>query len=154
MASRSSSELIGRSEELVTLRDALTRSADGEAATVFVAGEAGVGKTRLATEAAHRAEDEGARVLTGECLALAEGELPFAPLVAALRPLLRELPPGELEGIPGNEELGRLLPELGGAAEDRFGAGSALQEPLAQSRLFEVMLRLLSHLGEEGPWCC
>ena len=151
MASRSSSELIGRSEELVTLRDALTRSADGEAATVFVAGEAGVGKTRLATEAAHRAEDEGARVLTGECLALAEGELPFAPLVAALRPLLRELPPGELERIPGNEELGRLLPELGGAAEDRFGGGSALQEPLAQSRLFEVMLRLLSHLGEKGP---
>ena len=152
MPSRStSSELIGRSEELTTLAAALGRSAAGEAATVFIAGEAGGGKTRLATEAASRAEGEGARVLTGECLALAEGELPFAPLVAALRPLLRELPPGELEAIPGHEELGRLLPELGGAEEARFGAGSALQEPLAQSRLFEVMLRLLSHLSADAP---
>jgi DNA-binding NarL/FixJ family response regulator len=152
VSSRStSSELIGRSEELTTLAAALERSATGEAATVFIAGEAGGGKTRLAIEAASRAEGEGARVLTGECLALAEGELPFAPIVAALRPLIRELPPGDLESIPGHEELGRLLPELGGAEEARFGAGSALHEPLAQSRLFEVMLRLLSHLGGAGP---
>ncbi len=135
----------------MALAAALERCSQGEAATVFIAGEAGGGKTRLTAEAARRAEGEGARVLLGECLALAEGELPFAPIVAALRPLLRDLPPGELESIPGHEELGRLLPELGGPQEARFGGGSALQEPLAQSRLFEVMLRLLSHLGEKGP---
>ncbi len=146
-----SSELIGRTEELAILEAALERCAAGEATTVFIAGEAGVGKTRLANEAAARAAAGGARVLTGECLALAEGELPFAPLVAALRPLVRELPPGELESIPGHEELGRLLPELGGTTEQRFGAGSALQEPIAQSRLFDVMLRLLSHLAEQAP---
>jgi DNA-binding CsgD family transcriptional regulator/tetratricopeptide (TPR) repeat protein len=142
--------LIGRTDELAVLAAALERSAAGEAATVFVAGEAGGGKTRLAMEASRRAEADGALILTGECLALAEGELPFAPLVAALRPLVRDLPPGELESIPGNEELGRLLPELGGTQEAQFGGGSALQEPLAQSRLFEVLLRLLSHLGESS----
>jgi len=152
VARRSTSgELIGRASELAALAAALERSAGGEAATVFVAGEAGGGKTRLAAEAADRAATDGAMVLTGECLALAEGELPFAPIVAALRPLLRELPPGELESIPRYEELGRLLPELGGPEEAPFGGGSALQEPLAQSRLFDVMLRLLSRLAEEAP---
>ena len=142
--------MIGRTAELTALAAALERSEGGEAATVFIAGEAGGGKTRLATEAASRAQAGGALVLTGECLALAEGELPFAPIVAALRPLVRDLPPGELEAIPGNEELGRLLPELGGTQESRFGAGSTLQEPLAQSRLFEVMLGLLSQLSERS----
>ena len=68
---------------------------------MFIAGEAGVGKTRLANEAAARAAAGGARVLTGECLALAEGELPFAPLVAALRPLAPRASPRRAGVDPG-----------------------------------------------------
>jgi DNA-binding CsgD family transcriptional regulator/tetratricopeptide (TPR) repeat protein len=146
-----SPELIGRERELEELAEALERARAGVAGTAFVTGEAGVGKTRLVREFAERATGEGARVLIGECLALAEGELPFAPLVGALRPLIRELPPGELEAIHGHEELGRLLPELGDVREMRIAGGSALAETLAQSRLFEVMLGVLSHLGQEAP---
>jgi DNA-binding CsgD family transcriptional regulator/tetratricopeptide (TPR) repeat protein len=146
-----SPELIGREGELEALASSLERAVAGQAGLVFVAGEAGVGKTRLVSEFGRRASAQGARVLTGDCLALAEGELPFAPLAAALRPLSRELSPGELEGIPGHEELGRLLPELGASEERRFGSSPALDEPLAQSRLFEVMLGLLTRLGADAP---
>jgi DNA-binding NarL/FixJ family response regulator len=145
-----SPDLIGREEELAALATAFDRAAEEEASFVYVAGEAGVGKSRLIAEFTDRTDWE-VRVLRGDCVALAEGELPFAPLAAALRPLARELDPGELEQIPGYEELGRLLPELGGAEGARLGAASILDEPLAQSRLFEVMLGLLATLGREAP---
>ena len=47
-----------------------------------------MGKSRLVSELAARAKDGGARTLCGECVELGEGELPYAPLVAALRPLV------------------------------------------------------------------
>ena len=146
-----SPDLIGREEELAALAAAFERAGEEQASFVYVAGEAGVGKSRLIAEFTTRTASE-VRVLRGDCVALAEGELPFAPLAAALRPLARELDPGELEQIPGYEELGRLLPELGGAEGGRVGgAASMLEEPLAQSRLFEVMLGLLATLGSEAP---
>ena len=47
-----------------------------------------MGKTRLVTELARRTPRAGARTLCGDCVELGEGELPYAPLVAALRPLV------------------------------------------------------------------
>lgn len=147
----SSPELIGRAEELAVLATARERAAAGEFGAILVAGEAGVGKTRLVGEMQRRAGESGARIMVGECVELAEGELPFAPLTAALRPLARDLGPAELDALPGREELARLLPELGDSGSAWTGHDSALREPLAQSRLFEVLLGLLTRLGEEGP---
>ncbi|MGH3450963.1 MAG: BREX system ATP-binding domain-containing protein, partial [Haloechinothrix sp.] len=56
--------LVGRHAELGQLRAALARAARGEACGVVVSGDAGVGKTRLITELAERAESEGALVLS------------------------------------------------------------------------------------------
>ena len=147
----SSTDLIGRAEELAAMTAALERAAAGEFGAILVGGEAGVGKTRLTAEVELRAVAAGARVLAGDCVKLAEGELPFAPLTAALRPLARELGPAELEMLPGREELARLLPELGGTAEAWISRDSAFDEPLAQSRLFEVLLGLFTRLGEQSP---
>ena len=151
MAKRvSSPDLVGRADELRLLESALGRAAAGEFKAVLVGGEAGVGKTRLVSELELRTIAAGGRVLAGDCVELAEGELPFAPLTAALRGVARELGPGDLETLPGREELARLLPELGDS-ETWITRDSALDEPLAQSRLFEVLLALFTRLGEQAP---
>ena len=109
----SSPTFVGRAEQLAGFDEALARAAGGEPSLLFVAGESGVGKSRLVAEFAKRARAAGARVLSGECFELGEGELPYAPIVSALRELSREIGPEglvELAG-PSSGELGRLLPE-------------------------------------------
>ena len=54
---------------------------------MLVAGEAGIGKTRLASELARRARDAGFEVLLGRSIDLVGTELPYQPFVEALRPL-------------------------------------------------------------------
>ena len=57
---------------------------------VLLGGESGVGKTRLVREFERRASDrDDALVLRGEAVEEADGELPYAPLIGALRPLVR-----------------------------------------------------------------
>jgi predicted ATPase len=72
----SSPEFVGRAEELAALQAALERARGGDATAVFVAGESGVGKTRLLRELDRLAADTGARVLRGACVAFGAGELP------------------------------------------------------------------------------
>ena len=86
-------------------------------------------------------------MLVGECVALADGELPYGPIRAALRPLDAEL---EALTVPGREELARLLPQLGAPGAPAPGR-SATGERLAQGRLFELVLAVLSRLGDEQP---
>ena len=97
----SSPEFVGRAAELGRLEAALDRAEGGTAAAVFVAGESGVGKTRLLRELERRAAARGARVLRGDCLAFGADGLPYAPIAAALRGLARELEPGVFEELVG-----------------------------------------------------
>ena len=138
--------MIGRAAELAELEAALTDAASGRPSLVFVAGESGVGKTRILDEAARRARAAGGRLLSGDCVELGEGELPYAPIVAALRPLARDGDPA-LDALPDSAriELMRLLPGLGvpGPAPASEDVGAA------QGRLFEALLLLLEQLGSE-----
>ena len=77
----SSPALVGRRDELAVLDDLLAQARGGHASLCIVAGEAGVGKTRLVRELERRATGEGMVCLRGQCLALTGGEFPFAPLV-------------------------------------------------------------------------
>jgi len=147
----SSSTFVGRSAELDLLGGALDRAAAGRPAFVFVGGESGVGKTRLVRELEARARARGGRVLLGQCLALGGAQIPYAPLVSALRPLARGIAaagaddPDVLPAAARNA-LAELLPELGGTGS------RAEEEPSArQGRLFEAMLALLERLGRSGP---
>ena len=91
MAARVTSDrLIGRQDELAELRAALGAAVAGRPSLALVAGESGVGKTRLVRELAGYAREAGALVLCGESVELGEGELPYGPLLSALRPLVRE----------------------------------------------------------------
>ena len=94
MATRvSASQLIGRAGELAELMAAFDEAAGGAASLAFLAGESGVGKSRLLHTFLDRAAERGGCALGGECVELGRDELPYAPLVAALRGLLC----GELE---------------------------------------------------------
>src|SRR3954453_12944621 len=146
-ARMTSSRMIGRTAELAELEAALTDAAAGRPSLVFVAGESWFGKTRTLDEAARRARAAGGRLLSGDCVELGEGELPYAPIVAALRPLARDGDPA-LDALPDSArvELTRLLPGLGlpsapPVETEDVGA--------AQSRLFEVLLSLLEQLGKD-----
>jgi len=144
MAARvTSSRLIGRAAELVELEAALADAADERPSIVFLAGESGVGKSRLLAELERRATSSGALVLAGDCVDLGESELPYVPLVAALRPLARSGDPALTE--PLRAAVAPLLPGLAPVASEEAG------EEGAQARLFEGLLSLLNALGEERP---
>src|SRR5215208_5993543 len=97
----SSPVLIGRADEIGRLRAALRLAAQGQSNATLVAGEAGVGKTRLVTEFAEIARAEGAAVLQGGSILLGDGALPYAPVVEALRGLIRRMAPADLEAVVG-----------------------------------------------------
>jgi ATP/maltotriose-dependent transcriptional regulator MalT len=141
-----SGRLVARRVEWGALWSALERASANESAGVVVAGEAGVGKSRLVEELARAAGDEGFRALVGRCVDLSEGELPYAPFAGALRELIA------LEGQntvlePDRAVLGRLVPGLLGHEQDADTA----EGTFAKARLFEVVLRTLGRLGERAP---
>ncbi len=110
--------LVGRDAELedLTLRLGIVASGDARSARpgggiVLLAGDAGVGKTRLLTALRDRALDLGWQVVAGHCLDFADSALPYLPFseilgrlqasvpevvsaVAAHHPALHRLSPG------------------------------------------------------------
>jgi DNA-binding CsgD family transcriptional regulator/tetratricopeptide (TPR) repeat protein len=151
----SARELIGRAGELAELEAALAEATAGAATLAFVSGESGVGKSRLLNELLERAHAAGGRCFGGECVELGDDELPYAPLVAALRPLVRANDP-VLDDLTASDRAGlaSLVPEL--AAGD--GARSALpasttapREGDSPRRTLEGLLALLERLSEEAP---
>jgi DNA-binding CsgD family transcriptional regulator len=141
----SSPEFIGRRHELGVLVAALERAAQGQAGAVLVGGEAGVGKSRLVHELLPHAQEAGMRWVEGDCVDLGDGELPYAPIVAALRALVRDVGESELDAQlgPARAGLARLLPELADAGAD--------DGELGRSRLFEHLLLVFERLADETP---
>ena len=152
MAGRGTSpHLIDRVEELHRLETALQDAVQGDPRVILVGGEAGVGKTRLMMDFCSHAGSNGARILVGGCIPLAEGALPFAAVTEILRGLMRSIGSEAFEDLagPGITELHRLLPELG-----RDGAPD--EEPVEhadtyQVRLFGTILTLLQRLANGAP---
>lgn len=146
----SSLQFVGRSEELSSLQAAMKRSLEGASQVVLIGGEAGVGKTRLVSEFLAWVRETEAEVLTGSCIDLSEGTLPFAPVVEALRSLLRETEAEEVQVLLGNarKELARLLPELGRSTS--VAAQSSSRAAPSQARLFEMVLGLLERISSES----
>jgi DNA-binding CsgD family transcriptional regulator/tetratricopeptide (TPR) repeat protein len=157
-ATLTSPTFVGRTEELARLAAAGDRAAAGTPTAVLVGGEAGVGKTRLVGELVAAARANGATVLVGGCVELGGEGVPFAPLIEALRGVVRDLDePALARLLPGRTraELSRLLPELASPGAAPGAAGPALSTTPGpwseQGRLFELFLGLLERLGEERP---
>jgi DNA-binding CsgD family transcriptional regulator/tetratricopeptide (TPR) repeat protein len=78
---------VGRGSELEALARRLDATRAGRGATVLLAGEPGIGKSRLAGEVATGARGRGFEVLLGRCFDLVGTELPYQPFLDALRPV-------------------------------------------------------------------
>jgi predicted ATPase len=140
--------LIGRGNEhsdLVTLYYTLPHAGPQ---VVTLTGEAGIGKTRLATEFLGWAMAQGADVLQGRAFE-AGGCLPYQPLVEALRGrLARENAPGDLLTAPWLADLSQLFPELRERSPDLPFPSS--DETTARTRLFESVARLGQALAKRA----
>ena len=87
--------LVGRAEELSLISSLLKEAKKGAGQTLIVSGEGGIGKTRILTAAAEKAQKDGWNVVTGRAYAVETG-IPYALFSDALLPLLRSLEPGAL----------------------------------------------------------
>ncbi|WP_344328922.1 helix-turn-helix transcriptional regulator [Streptomyces macrosporus] len=142
-SARVSPVFVGRGDELTALVVALARAATGEPQAVVVAGEAGVGKTRLLEEFLTAARAAGAVAAVGGCVEIGADGLPFAPVSTVLRSLHRRLGEELTAAAAGQEgELARLLPELGETTRE-------WHEEDGRARLFELTARLLESLSRE-----
>jgi DNA-binding CsgD family transcriptional regulator len=149
MAVAVSGGFVGRAEELARLLAALERAEQGQPAMVLLAGDAGVGKTRLLTELADQARRRGAQVLLGGCLEVGDVGLPYVPIVAALHGFAAEAGNHELvvaaaKGLPG---LGRLLP---GLVDQPTAAMAPFGDGLEQLQLFDAVRTLLVRLSKDA----
>ncbi|MEU3515528.1 AAA family ATPase [Streptomyces sp. NPDC006654] len=134
---------VGRTDELGALDEALTRAGGAEPQALLLGGEAGVGKTRLVEEFATAACRRGAVVALGGCVEIGADGLPFAPFSSALRTLRAALPDEWAAAAAGQEEeLARLLPELGEATTSRH-------DEQGTARLFELTARLLERIAAD-----
>ena len=144
-------EYIGRERELARLSEALGAAANGNGGAVLIAGEAGIGKTRLVHELRDAGESSGFLALVGAC-ALEEQGVGHQVIVDALRSRLRGLSREELATELGDQapELSRLLPELVETTVAPPKQGG-LTSPEERSRLFEAVLQYLLRLSATQP---
>ncbi|PJN23724.1 helix-turn-helix transcriptional regulator [Kitasatospora sp. CB02891] len=139
----SSPYVVGRAEELRVLLDGLIDARRGQGRAVFVGGEAGIGKTRLAADCAYRAVADGMAVLRGRGSS-AGAPVPFRPVAEALLSLFRVSgPPQDPALAPYRSALAALVPDWRG--EQRPAAPPSLTD------IAEALLRLLGAVGREGP---
>jgi DNA-binding CsgD family transcriptional regulator/tetratricopeptide (TPR) repeat protein len=141
--------LVGRAPELNAISRALDVAATGMPMHLLIAGEAGVGKSRLVLEAAGLATARGMRVLQGGCADIGDGGVPYGPVVEALRTLERSLDAEALDTVlgPDRRELARLAPSLNPADV----VATRTQTESHQARLLDAVLGLLQRLAETSP---
>jgi DNA-binding CsgD family transcriptional regulator len=149
VTSATTTSFVGRAEELDRLLRLLERAERGRPAVGLIAGDAGVGKTRLLDELAARAEAAGVRVLVGGCMEAGDVGLPYVPFIDAFRDLGTR--PGETgvaaplaAAVPS---LGRLLPEPATDAGPAPPPGDGFE----RVQLFDGVLSLLARLSELTP---
>ena len=141
----SSAVLVGRGVELDRLDAIMSVVAGGGSEVVLVAGEAGVGKSRLMQELAGRARVRGFRVAFGRCVEFGEEIWPLAPLREIVACLADELDGESFELVMGGawRSLGRLVPEIGG--------DQVAEPPVAGDRLCELVVGVFRRLAQRGP---
>ena len=131
--------LVGRTHEWAQLHTIWRSASAGRPQMALIAGEAGIGKTRLTEELEAWAARQG--ILTASARGYAaEGKLPYAPVAAWLR--ARPLPPLEPVWLT---ELARVLPELL-VTHPGLPPPAPLREAWQRNRLFEALTR--------GVLCC
>jgi DNA-binding CsgD family transcriptional regulator/tetratricopeptide (TPR) repeat protein len=128
--------LVGRLAETSVLDEALRMAAEDGPVAVVIAGDAGIGKSRLAAEVCGQATAEGWQVLSAGCVDLAEGSVPYLPLVDALRSL-------------GATELPAVLDHWRRGETEQ--AATQLSPDTARGRVYAAYLDLLRIRSDDAP---
>ncbi|HLQ61170.1 MAG TPA: AAA family ATPase, partial [Candidatus Acidoferrales bacterium] len=130
--------LVGRRSELDLLERALSEARRGHGSTVLIAGDAGIGKTRLSAELQASAQAQGAVTLWGGC-SEADLSLPYLPIVEAVGNHLAQAGFDTISQRlgPAGRELGALFPQFGA------GGPEVTEASQARLRLFDAVLQLL-----------
>jgi DNA-binding NarL/FixJ family response regulator len=140
--------LVGRAAELAAFEQAWERVENGNRQAVFIGGEPGAGKTRLAAEVAGTLADHGVAVLVGS--STADADVPYAPFAEALDRLLLANSPGSIAEPLGDAgpQLRRLSAQLDRHLPD---TGSAEEVGSPRQALFEALTGFLRRLAIDRP---
>lgn len=130
-------EFVGRRTEMQQILTALTAARSGRGGAVFVTGEPGIGKTRLAVEALDAAAEAGMTTARGRAGTVGS-VVPYRPLVEALLSLSRA------GLLPDSEELGPYGPVLAHLLPGSRAPGAATVSHLMVA---EAVLRVLTVAG-------
>jgi class 3 adenylate cyclase len=143
--------VVGREFDKARLLAAFHAVADGQSRRlVFLSGDAGIGKTTLASQLARAAHSQGATVLYGRC----EEELaiPYQPFTEALRHYAAHAPESVLRTHMARygDVLARLVPALG--SDPPVPAATRPADPEGDRyRLYEAVVHLLDTASDEAP---
>lgn len=136
-----SSVIVGRDDELTTIDAALTAARAGRGGALFLVGESGIGKSRLAAAAAERGFAADMRLLRGRASALGP-MVPFRSLTEAMLSLVRAGEPIDVDALgPYRSILARLIPDWGQPPGEQEGASLVI--------LAEAVLRLTALAGRD-----
>ena len=140
---------VGREDALEELESALELARSSGGRLVLVAGEAGIGKTRLSSEFAARARRRGALAHIGRCIE-ADGAPPYWPWMTLLREHGRFAASGSVEQLVQEAPaFSQIAPELVPASERQSPA--VQEEGPALFQLFDAMTRFWREAAEDKP---
>ena len=134
--------LICRDNELARFDTLVADLLAGHGVFVLMSGEAGVGKSRLLTEAVWRAGARGVTTVLGHCVDVGEGVWPLGPLREIVDGLLIELDPAERVAV-----LGPAAALLGSLDADVTSEPA----PLAPTNAGELFSAVLRRVATRGP---
>jgi len=148
LTARRRGPLVGRAAELAAFELVWERAERGNRQAVFIGGEPGAGKTRLAAEVAGRLVDHGVAVLVGG--SRADANIPYAPFAEALDRLLIAAAPGSVADAlaDAGPQLARLTTQLGRHLPDTRPAEDV---GAARQALFDAVTRFLRRLALDRP---
>ncbi len=142
---------VGREAELAELLHALDDATAGRGRLVLLAGEPGIGKSRLADEFAGQARDRGVAVRWGRCWE-GGGSPPYWPWVQLLRSYVRG---GDADVVvaqmgPGAADIAQMLPEIGEIVPD-LPPPPSLDPDSARFQLFDSTVTFLRNASLGQP---
>ena len=150
-AARGRHEFVGRAPEALVLQEAWLRVAEGARGLFVIAGEAGIGKTRLAAELAAHAHADGAVVLFGRFDE--EAPAPYQPVVGMVRGWAGGASLAPLAERLGSRaaELSVVLPEFGPPSAGQDGSLRSGEADTKRLRLFDAIAALLAEIAGAAP---
>lgn len=141
---------VGRELEMAELSSVLENALRGEGQLAMLAGQPGIGKTRLTEELSAVARDRGAVVTLGSCYE-GGGTPPYWPWIQAIRSLLTE-PSDEIIGALETRAavIAEIVPEIKDMAP-RLDAVPKVDPEQARFRLFDSVTSFLFEIAISQP---